>query len=172
MRISKKDLPDSVGTVSVLNYQKINTKSTNVNLQNSDLFYYVQKIAHKLVKTCINQGGVGLSAPQIQIFKRMFIIQDKNDKDYYELYINPIWKPREKIKTEEYEGCLSVPGKQYKISRFKHIEVDYWCFDPENNLVNIKQNMDDYWARVFLHENNHLDCIAIPDLYKKQMGGK
>ena len=172
MRISKQDLPDSIVTVHALNYQKIKTKSINLKLDDPNLFDFVQKIGHKMVKTCIMDGGVGLAAPQIGIFKRMFVIQDKNDSDCYELYINPTWKPRDKIKVSSNEGCLSVPGKEYKISRFKHIEVDYWCFDPEKKLINIKQNLDDYWARVFQHEYNHLDGTAIADLYKRQMSEK
>lgn len=168
MRISKEDLASNTITMHALNYQKIKMKSINLKLEQEDLYDHVEKTAHKMVKTCIVDGGVGLAAPQIGVFKRMFIIQDKNDENFYELYINPTWKPREKIKFYSNEGCLSVPGKEYKISRFKHIEVDYWCFDPDKKLINIKQNLDDYWARVFQHEYNHLDGTAIADLYKRQ----
>lgn len=172
MRILTQDLPTGIPSVHAINYQKIKTKSTNVNLDDENLFEIMQKTAFKMVKTCLMDGGIGLAAPQIGTFKRMFVIQDKDEKEIFDLYINPTWKPKDQQKCALEEGCLSVPNKQYKISRFKSIEVNYWCFDPNNSLVNIQQDLNDYAARVFQHEFGHLDGTSIVDVYKRQTNQK
>lgn len=170
MRISLNELPKTITTKHAVYYQKIGFKSSTIDLKKEDLFTYVQNIAFKMIRTCITDGGCGLAAPQIGIFKSLFVIQDETEKDIFDVYMNPKWTPLDDKKIACLEGCLSVPNKQYKILRYQNIEADYWAFDPDKNLINIKQELNNYLSKVYQHENNHIKGISIVDMFKKQNG--
>jgi peptide deformylase len=172
MRILVEDLPQTLVPTYAIDYQRIKSKSINLKLDDPNLFDFVQKTGYKMVKTCVLQKGIGLSACQIGIFKTLFIIQDKDNESIFDMYINPTWKPKDKIKITTEEGCLSVPGKTLKISRYKNIEVDYWYFMPDNQLINIKQDLSGRDARVFQHEHSHTLGVSIVDVFKRQKADK
>ena len=55
-------------------------------------------------------------------------------------------------KITHYEGCLSIPGKEYLTERFTHIEIKY-----RNDKYN-EQNevLDGLNAIIFQHEHDHI----------------
>ena len=55
------------------------------------------------------------------------------------------------------EGCLSVPGLSWEIVRPKEVHLTGW--DLEGNEVSVEA--DEYLARVFQHEMDHLDGILL-----------
>jgi peptide deformylase len=167
MIILTEELPSSVLTIHALNYQKIKAKSTDVNIKNPDLYPYLEKIANKMVKTCLMDGGCGLAAPQIGIFKRMFIIQNQQNKNEFKLYVNPSFKKRNEHKTGMDEECLSVPGRKFCIIRPTTIEASYWAFE-NGVMTNFVEVLDGFSARVFQHELDHLNGLSITDLFKRQ----
>ena len=63
------------------------------------------------------------------------------------------------------EGCLSVPGFRGLVERPQIIDVTY--FDREGNSH--VQHAEGYFARVFLHEMDHLDGILFPDKMIKKL---
>jgi peptide deformylase len=108
--------------------------------------------------------GVGLAANQVGIDKRMFLLtlnaESKNSK------IIPIINPqiiefsREKIIIEE--GCLSIPEFYKGVSRPRWIRARWqnlqgnWC----------EKKMSGMDARIFQHENDHLDGILFTKYLK------
>jgi peptide deformylase len=57
------------------------------------------------------------------------------------------------------EGCLSVPGLSWTITRPKQVHLV--GFDLDGNEVSIEA--DEYLARVFQHELDHLDGTLLID---------
>lgn len=109
--------------------------------------------------TMIAGDGVGIAAPQVNVLKRIILVRPGN-KTY--VLINPDIKFISQEKTVDYEGCLSVPGKNIKIERAKKIIVEYTDIDNER----YEMEAQDIFARVIQHENDHLDGKLIID-YKK-----
>lgn len=114
-----------------------------------DLFFDMEETLEK-------EEGAGLSAVQIGILKRMFIIYDKNKTLKV---VNPeILSQSGKNKTTQ-EGCLSIPGKWGDVERPNHIEVS---FQDENGKF-VKKELDGFSAKAFCHEFDHLDGILFVD---------
>lgn len=101
------------------------------------------------------KDGVGLAAPQVGISKRIAIIEYGGTAL---CMINPEITKREGS-VESTEGCLSIPGRTYRVPRSKSIVVRfrnsdglYWTLGAEGMLAIIIQ-----------HEVDHLDGILISD---------
>ena len=81
----------------------------------------------------------------------------------YEL-VNPVLTHAGGKCTDD-EGCLSVAGFRGLVERPQIIDVTY--FDREGNRH--VQHAEGYFARVFLHEMDHLDGILFPDKMIKKL---
>ncbi len=99
--------------------------------------------------------GVGLAAPQVGVLRRVFIVW--TDQAYYEC-INP-----EIVscsgKQSGLEGCLSVRGKSGTVERPFKVKVK--AFDRFGKPFTV--NAEGFLARIFCHENDHLDGIVYVD---------
>lgn len=120
-----------------------------------------------LYDTMIASSGIGISAVQVDVLKRVFLVniprqteeldEDGEPKtiqvkeDLIEL-INPkfISKNGEQIYKE---GCLSVPGYYEEVKRAENIEIEY--FDRYGKKQNLKA--DGLLAVCIQHEYDHLD---------------
>lgn len=105
--------------------------------------------------------GLGLAAPQVGILKRVCIVW--YDDILYEL-VNPVLTSSSGKCTDN-EGCLSVVGYRGLVTRPQVIDVEY--FDRYGNKQ--KQHAEGYFARVFLHEMDHLDGILFCDKMTKKI---
>jgi peptide deformylase len=100
--------------------------------------------------------GVGLAAPQVGMPYKFFVMDDGENK---KAVINPKIKffSEEKIIFEE--GCLSIPEIFAELERPKTIKVEYY----NENGEKIEEELTDYTARIFQHENDHLNGILFTD---------
>lgn len=101
--------------------------------------------------------GVGLAAPQVGISQQIFVA-DPGDGEGPIAIINPkIVKKAGSAKMEE--GCLSIPGIQVKVRRPAEILVQY----IDENGRKVERHLTELMARIFLHENDHLQGKLIID---------
>jgi peptide deformylase len=116
------------------------------------------RLVDDMVETMYEAPGVGLAAPQVGVQKRLFVY-DLHDGLGARTLINPVIS---EVRGEwEYEeGCLSVPGLFFPIVRPK--EVHLTGFDLDGNEVSIEA--DEFEARVFQHELDHLDGKLLLEL--------
>lgn len=109
--------------------------------------------------------GVGISAVQINVLKRMFAIHlnDLDGKIYSMIIVNPkiIKKSKEIIYLNGGEGCLSVDRETTGLTpRHKTITFEAWIYNPKQNRFNFEvKTFTDYPSIVFQHEYDHLDGI-------------
>ena len=109
-------------------------------------------------ETLAKSGGVGLAAPQVGVLRRIFIVDYEGD--FYEC-INPVITSK-KGKCDDMEGCLSVKGQYGIVERPKKITIKYQDrFAKEHTKI-----FEGYIARIFCHENDHLDGILYVDIAK------
>jgi peptide deformylase len=104
-----------------------------------------------MVETMYEAPGVGLAAPQVGVQKRLFVY-DLHDGLGARTMINPVISDS-RGEWEFEEGCLSVPGLYFTIVRPKEIHLT--GYDLDGNEISIEA--DEYEARVFQHEVDHLD---------------
>lgn len=86
----------------------------------------INKNIHNLIRnmfyTMYIENGIGLAGTQINIHKKIIVIDISENKDQKLVLINPkILKQSGTIKIEE--GCLSIPKKRAIISRYKKITI-------------------------------------------------
>ena len=126
----------------------------------------VEKIDDRLIQllddmaeTMYHADGVGLAAPQVGVLKRVAVI-DIGD-GIIEL-INP-----EIIETSGEqlgdEGCLSVIGECGAVNRPYYVTVR--AFNRQGQYVGIKA--EEFLARAFCHEIDHLDGVLFVDKVQK-----
>ena len=113
------------------------------------------RLAQDMIVTMYEAPGVGLAAPQVGIQKRMFVY-DLGEGAGPQVLINPTISEARGEWTFE-EGCLSVPGLHWEIVRPKEVHVT--GYDLDGNEVSF--DADEYAARVFQHELDHLDGVLL-----------
>ncbi len=120
----------------------------------------LHELVANMVDTMRLADGIGLAAPQVNVLKRLFVI-DLNVLDEEldaKAYLNPrILEDEGSIKMEE--GCLSIPDVNADVIRPEALKVAYMTLEGEE----IEEEMTDTLARVFQHELDHLDGILYID---------
>jgi len=102
--------------------------------------------------------GIGLAAPQVGVKERFFVYDLGDDRGGQQVLINPLITGSDGEWTYE-EGCLSVPGQYFEITRPKEIEVT--GRDLDGNEVSFEA--DELLARLVQHELDHLDGVLLLD---------
>lgn len=120
----------------------------------------LRKFVSDMMETMKDAPGVGLAAPQVNVSKRIIVVDVSS---YYEklepfALINPeIIEKSGDNKIEE--GCLSVPDFTTEIPRSKKIKVRYQDeMGEEKELED-----DDFLSIVIQHELDHLNGITMLD---------
>src|SRR5437899_9565839 len=82
----------------------------------------IQKLVRDMAETMYSAPGVGLAATQVNVHKRVIIIDISEARDDLKVFINPEIVSAEG-EAEFEEGCLSVPGYYDKVSRAARVTV-------------------------------------------------
>jgi peptide deformylase len=110
----------------------------------------IQKFIRQMQKTQATYSGLGLSANQVGIGFRMFVIGDGivcfNPK-IVATHGEPIRKP---------EGCLSFPGLNLNVPRYESIDVEYY----DENADLITTHFEGLTAQVYQHELDHMNGVV------------
>ena len=120
----------------------------------------VVKLAEQMHTLMIQNNGIGLAAPQVNIDKSFFII---GDKTRYKLAVNPKIIETSKEQTLMTEGCLSFPGLFLKVLRPLNCVVEY----VNNKGETVNEKLEGMMSRVFQHETDHLNGITFDTLVSK-----
>lgn len=130
----------------------------------------VREVANAMLETMFEERGVGIAAPQIGLPVRLFVaVEYADDEEENEgqdrplrsrvlreyVMLNPVIKPLDRKKDKSYqEGCLSIPGiYEEGVPRMRRVSISYTDLDGAQRTL----EAEDYLARVFQHEVDHLD---------------
>ena len=118
----------------------------------------VRQVVGEMRRIMFELRGVGLAAPQVGIAKRLMLVCPTGQPGEEEVVINPEVLAAEGEELGE-EGCLSFPAIYGQVPRALKIRVRYRDLDfREREMV-----LEDFVARVFLHELDHLDGRVFVD---------
>ncbi len=112
-----------------------------------------------LKENMIHYGGVGLSANQIGIDERVFIMVLNMETEETITCFNPRIIKRYDDNVWCEEGCLSFPDKIININRPDRVVVKYEDEDKKDHKIKLSGMA----ARVFLHEFDHLEGIVFTE---------
>ena len=113
------------------------------------------KLSYTLTENMFHYNGVGLSANQIGIEERAFVMMIDIDLQETITCFNPRIIKESKKEVVMEEGCLSYPELFIEISRPSSIIVKY---EDEGKSI-IKRRLDGFIARIFQHEYDHMEGI-------------
>ncbi len=122
-------------------------------------------LVEDLWETMAAAKGAGLAAPQIGVLQRVVVFGGERNPRYPEMppiprtvLVNPEIIPIDQSVSEDWEGCLSVPGMRGWVPRYNKIFYRGW--DEHGNAF--EREVEGFHARVVQHECDHLDGVLYP----------
>jgi peptide deformylase len=82
----------------------------------------IQRLVRDMAETMYAAPGIGLAATQVDVHKRVIVIDISETRDDLKVFVNPELLEAEG-EAECEEGCLSVPGYYDKVTRAANIRV-------------------------------------------------
>jgi len=113
----------------------------------------IKTLVSNLLETMYEGNGIGLSATQVNIHKRILVVDVTDEKDSPLVLINPKIKVLNKEEKIYSEGCLSVPGFFEEVSRPSEINITALNLEGERFTIMAA----DLLAVAVQHEMDHLD---------------
>lgn len=131
----------------------------------------IDKFVEDMFKACEQWNGIGLSANQVGVNYRMFVVRIKHSdpdtvgkhidfkQEYFNPYIIASQGPYELFE----EGCLSRQGLWLKVKRPTFVRIKYWTKDGEEK----NEVLDGVLARIWQHEYDHMEGIDFTERVSK-----
>lgn len=119
----------------------------------------IKTIVADMFETMYEENGVGLAATQVNIHKRIVVIDVSENRENPLVLINPeiIEKSDDTVINEE--GCLSVPACYAKVDRATSVTIKALNLDGEEYTLTGHELL----AICIQHELDHLDGILFVD---------
>jgi len=127
----------------------------------------LQTFLDRMARTCLKNNGAGIAAPQVGVNERIIVVHvDPKNPRYpnkkpfpLTIVINPRIVERSAETMEDWEGDLSfnLRGLVPRSVRCTVVGLD------RNGKEVVFELMDDFHARVFQHEIDHLDGVLFLD---------
>lgn len=117
---------------------------------------------------CLDKQGVAVAAPQVGKPLKYFVAISKlihEGKEYlkFDTLFNPQYKAiKDQGKFEDDEGCLSMPGETYRVSRYNVVRLTWAIYDGKK-FVRKEKKLKGFSARIAQHEIDHLNGFTIKD---------
>ena len=113
----------------------------------------IKALAGNLLETMYEGKGIGLSATQANIHKRILVVDVSDEKDSPLILINPKIEVLNEEEEVNSEGCLSVPGFFEEVSRPSEINITALNLEGEKFTIVATGLL----AVAVQHEMDHLD---------------
>jgi len=111
----------------------------------------LKELVEDMTETMYSAHGIGLAATQVNVHKRLLVLDISEDQDRPRVYINPQILSQSGEQNHE-EGCLSVPGIYASIQRAENVTVR--AQDTHGNTF--EEQLDGLHAVCVQHEMDHL----------------
>jgi len=112
----------------------------------------IRRLIDDLFETMYEAPGVGLAATQVNVHKRVLVVDVSGNKDEPHAFVNPVVEFAEGSQERD-EGCLSVPGFFETVERAERIRVT--ALDRNGKPFTLEA--DDLLAVCIQHECDHLE---------------
>jgi len=118
----------------------------------------IRALVRDMAATMYAAPGVGLAATQVDVHKRVIVIDASETRDQLLVLINPEIVSSEGFQYRE-EGCLSVPGIYEAVERAERVTVR--ALDLDGKAFTL--TADELLALCIQHEMDHLDGKVFVD---------
>lgn len=118
----------------------------------------VRQLVDDMAETMYAAPGIGLAAIQVNVRKRVLVIDLSEEKNALQVFINPVIVERDGEQETE-EGCLSVPGLYAPVQRARRVRVQ--ALDRDGQPFEL--DAEGMLAVCVQHEIDHLDGKVFVD---------
>ena len=118
----------------------------------------IRKLVDDMAETMYDAPGIGLAATQIDVHKRVIVMDLSRDRSDLLVLINPEILSGEGSQKLE-EGCLSVPGIYEKVTRYEKVRIR--ALDRDGKQFEL--DAEELLAVCIQHEIDHLDGKVFVD---------
>ena len=153
----------------------------------------LKKLSHDMVDTMVCADGIGLAGPQINVEKRIFVMQIPPQMDVDEAgnpenpmlpvpvtMVNPEILASSEEEEDYEEGCLSIPGVNGNVRRPVGIQVNYQDVEGAEHTLELvgmaarcaQHEMDHLDGKLFIDYLSHVKKMAIAGRLKRIKAGK
>lgn len=136
--------------LTVLHYPHPNLRKVANPVETFDAA--LKTLASNMLETMYQEDGIGLAATQVDVQKRLIVIdisEQRNDPLYI---VNPELVTEDGRRAYQ-EGCLSVPGFAYDVERADAIVLNYQTLDGKQKTLSAEGLL----ATCIQHEIDHLN---------------
>jgi peptide deformylase len=117
-----------------------------------------QQLIDDMFETMYDAPGIGLAAPQVNVSKRLFVVDLQLEGHEPLVFVNPKFSLKEG-EIDSVEGCLSVPGMIGNLTRYERVI----CAGLDRNGQKIELTGTELFGRCLQHEMDHLDGVLYID---------
>ncbi len=118
----------------------------------------VRQLVDDMAETMYAAPGIGLAAVQVNVRKRVLVIDISEEKNALRVFINPVILEHDGEQETE-EGCLSVPGLYAPVQRARRVRVQ--ALDRDGRPFEL--DAEGMLAVCVQHEIDHLDGKVFVD---------
>ena len=138
-----------MATLNILEFPdpRLTTVAKPVEVFDDELKAFVED----MTETMYSANGIGLAATQVNVHKRLLVMDISEEQDQPRVYINPQVLTRAGEQIHE-EGCLSVPGIYANVKRAEDITIK--AQDVDGNTF--EERLEGLHAVCIQHEMDHL----------------
>ena len=142
---------------TILHYpdKRLRVKAENVGEVTDEIKVLVEDMA----ETMYAAPGIGLAASQVNVHRRLLVIDVSENKDAPRVFINPEILSKEGAAVVGEEGCLSVPNIFDKVERAQKIRVR----SQDRNGAVVEEELEGLLAVCLQHEMDHLAGMLFID---------
>tara|TARA_B100001989_G_C24308731_1_gene349378 strand:- start:103 stop:606 length:504 start_codon:yes stop_codon:yes gene_type:complete len=120
----------------------------------------LKKLTEDMLETMYEGSGIGLAATQVDVHKRVIVVDISEKKDEPLVLINPVLKKVIDPELKTYsEGCLSVPGFYEELERPSEIEISFQDLKGQDQTLIANGLL----SVVIQHEMDHLEGKMMVD---------
>ena len=160
--------------LTILEYPdpRLRTKAVPVNVVDDS----IRKLVDDMFETMEDAQGIGLAASQVDVHKRIIVMDISEKRNEPRVFINPEIEVLEPGSVPYDEGCLSVPGFYESVDRPSHVmiralDANGEAFEEEAKgllAVCIQHEIDHLEGKLFVDYLSPLKRQRIRKKLKKQ----
>ena len=135
--------------------ERLRTKAAPVETVDDE----VRQLVDDMLETMYDARGIGLAATQIDVHRRVVVMDVSDDNSQPLVLINPPYEPIGDEKEPRSEGCLSIPEYYAEVPRYLKVKLN--ALDRSGEPYELEA--DGLLAHCIQHEYDHLEGVLFVD---------
>ncbi|OHV07772.1 peptide deformylase [Kushneria phosphatilytica] len=119
----------------------------------------VRRLVDDMFETMYDAPGIGLAATQVDVHRRIVVMDVSEQKNQPMVLINPEWEALDDERAPLQEGCLSIPDYYAEVPRALRVRLRAL----DRNGQPWETDADGLLAHCIQHECDHLDGVLFVD---------